>query len=150
MNPLPLSLSRDEAIARYGEGLTGVEALTGADLLANHAEEVAEVLSSGGLEIFWTEEDFPAIDAWLNEAPPEEEEEIQRIAWDLGILIGEIILREVGGKWQPRKEEVHNSLFFPRINHEFFPIHAVLERLISEDSKGVETFYNSVIQALLD
>lgn len=150
MNPLPISLPHEEATSRYGEGLSGVEAFLGAERLATHAEEIAGILDHGEIEICWSEDDLPEIDAWLDETSPEEEEEIQRIAWDVGILIGEIIIRELGGRWVLRKDEVHNSIYFPPIDTEFFPIHALVERLMSGQSNGMEEFYNSVIRALLD
>jgi hypothetical protein len=150
---LPLYLSDEEAARRYGEGSSeGSEWRAACSSLTDLAEEAkSEIESSFETPLSETEDDLETLDlviadGWQDRPPSEEE--LAAIAASWGAYLGHLILQNVGGQWVVRPEAHRNSLRFPRLGTQFFPIHAILRRFALGRAGSLVEAYDRLLAEL--
>lgn len=130
---LPHVLPDAEAAKKYGpgahEGASYRERLEGWVEEAEDARNAIE--STFDVALGEDEDDLPLMDQLLESwrAEPPEEEELARIALAWGAYLGELVILNLGGAWVLRDDPLHNSVRFPRLELQVFPVHALLRAL---------------------
>lgn len=152
---LPTYLADAEADARYTQGAREGDAWEArVDALADEAEDTkTQIENAFESPLHQTEDDTEVLDAvitegWGQELPPEEE--LATIALEWGTYLGDLVLKNLGGAWVVREQSEHLSIRFPRLETQFFPVHAVLRRFALGQEATLESTYAGLIATLTD
>ena len=154
---LPEMLFRNEADVLFGAPVTSqAENLAFeremAELTDKMVLEVGAMFDEDPIDLDFSQESLEELDKLVTqvwgETPPEDIDALDAIVANWGAYLGQLIIENMGGQWQFRKDLDHASVFFPRTQMEVFPLHKVRKRFRLGAEESLETFYEAIIDEL--